>query len=337
MWFRAADIARRLRRLCVSFRLCAALRRAVNISHCETFTARILACFSALNGQGVQAGPPRARKLPAPMNPTSDTGAAELLANLSVGTIVLIALALTVLRILLLSIKSAPTRRDAPPEVLPSARSAAEILESLIIAGVLVFLIIRPFFVQAFYIPSESMEPTLMGHDAGANLNDQRTHNDTIHDHIFVDKLRYRFSEPQHGDIIVFKAPKSADSEDLYNGRPQKENVLIKRLIGLPGDTIYVHDKTVFRNGKPLDECCFDPQHPTPKHYIKEPIADPQPTQAMYATSQALKLGPGQLFVMGDNRNDSNDARFWGPLDRDRVMGKAVFVFWPPSRIRVLH
>lgn len=271
------------------------------------------------------------------MNPSSDTGAAELLANLSVGTIVLVALGLTILRLLLLSIKAAPARRDAPAEVLSSARGAAEILESLIIAGVLVFLIIRPFFVQAFYIPSESMEPTLMGHDEGTNANDQRSHSDTIHDHIFVDKLRYRLSEPQHGDIIVFKAPKEADSDDVNNGRPPKENVLIKRLIGVPGDTIFVHDKAVYRNGQRLDECCFDSSHPNPNHHIKEPLSDPQPPQAIFAVNEPLKLGPGQLFVMGDNRNDSNDSRFWGPLTRDRVMGKAVFVFWPIRRIHVLH
>src|SRR6266567_9183127 len=99
-----------------------------------------------------------------PMNPT-DTPASELLANLSVGMVILIALGLTLLRLVLLSIK---TRRPGkPPEVASMARGLAEILESLIIAGVLVFLIIRPFFVQAFYIPSASMENTLLGHDAG--------------------------------------------------------------------------------------------------------------------------------------------------------------------------
>lgn len=267
------------------------------------------------------------------MNPginPSDTGAAELLANLSVQTIALVAFALTILRSMLLSIKSrsADGKQD---QINPSARGIAEILESLIIAGVLVFLIIRPFFVQAFFIPSESMEPTLMGHDQGAD----HEHTDTIHDHIFVNKLVYRYSEPQHGDIIVFKAPASADAESLNLGRPQKENILIKRLIGIGPDTIEVKEGVttdgkpayfVYRNNVRLDE-----------PFIKEPLSDPQPDHAIYGVNQPLHLKPGELFVMGDNRNNSNDSRYWGTLERTRVIGKAAFIFFPFNRIRALH
>lgn len=267
------------------------------------------------------------------MNPASDTGAAELLANLSIQTIALIALGLTILRVMLLNIK---TRQTGRPEVVPAARGLAEILESLIIAGVLVFLIIRPFFVQAFYIPSESMEPTLQGHDAGPNRDSTADYPDTIHDHIFVNKLIYRFEEPQHGDIIVFKAPKNADME--HEPGKQVENILIKRLIGLPGDTIEIkpgiakdgtHADFVYRNGVKLNE-----------PYTKEPMVDPQPYMAIWGVRPPhfpLHLEPGQLFVMGDNRNNSNDSRFWGTLDRSRVIGKASVIFFPFSRIRVLH
>ncbi|HEV2471786.1 MAG TPA: S26 family signal peptidase, partial [Chthonomonadales bacterium] len=148
------------------------------------------------------------------MNPATDTPASELLANLSIGTVVAIALCFTLARLALLYIK-APARAGGPSEPAPIARGLAEIFESLIIAGVLVFLIIRPFFVQAFYIPSESMENTLLGHDAGTNILTGVTHNHTVHDHIFVNKLVYRYSEPQRGSIIVFRAPKSADGEDM--------------------------------------------------------------------------------------------------------------------------
>lgn len=254
------------------------------------------------------------------MNPATDTGATEFLANLSVGTIAAIALALTILRLVLLR-PTAPALPGRPPEIPAYARSIAEILESLIIAGVLVFLIIRPFFVQAFYIPSESMEPTLLGHTEGSN-----GHNDTVHDHIFVNKLIFRYSDPQFRDIIVFRAPKEADAESLSLGRPQQENVLIKRLIGLPGDTIEVKNGAVYRNGQKLDE-----------PYIKEKMDDPQPPKACYGVEKPLKLGPDELFVMGDNRNDSNDSRFWGPLKRDRVIGKANLIFWPVNRVRMLH
>ena len=113
------------------------------------------------------------------MHTTSDAGVPELLANLNVPTIVLIALALTFLRLVLLSLK-VTTPPGRPQETHPAARSLAEILELLIIAGVLVFLIIRPFFVQAFYIPSESMEPTLLGHDPGHNLVTDVDHTDSV-------------------------------------------------------------------------------------------------------------------------------------------------------------
>src|SRR5438445_12904442 len=136
------------------------------------------------------------------MNPTSETGVGEIFASLSVGMITLIALALTMLRIMLLSFRA--PRCGKPDDVHPMARGIAEILESLIIAGILVFLIIRPFFVQAFFIPSESMENTLQGHDAGTTQFGS-SHTDTIHDHIFVNKLVYRYSQPKRGDIIVFR------------------------------------------------------------------------------------------------------------------------------------
>ena len=98
--------------------------------------------------------------------PGAETGVTDVLANLSVDKVALIALVLTVIRLLLLN----PLRKAQPGKALESGgpvRAIAEVFESLIIALVLVFLIIRPFFVQAFYIPSESMEPTLLGHDAG--------------------------------------------------------------------------------------------------------------------------------------------------------------------------
>lgn len=250
---------------------------------------------------------------------TTETGATEFLANLSISTVVLIAFALTVLRILLL-LTGGSAASGRPREAHSVARGVAEIFESLIIAGVLVFLIIRPFFVQAFFIPSESMEPTLLGHD------EARGRPDTVHDHIFVNKLVYRYGDPHREDIIVFKAPKEADEESRRRSQPQQENVLIKRLIGTPGDTIEVKEGAVYRNGTRLKE-----------PYIKEPMDPGLEPKFKYAGRSPVTLGPGQLWVMGDNRNDSNDSRFWGPLDRSRVIGKASVIFWPLSRIRMLH
>lgn len=266
------------------------------------------------------------------MHTISDVGASELLANLSVPVVVLVALALTVLRLILLRRKV--RRPGKPPEAHPFARSVAELLESLIIAGVLVFLLIRPFLVQAFYIPSGSMEPTLLGHDAGRDLVTGVEYPDTVHDHIFVNKLAYRTGDPQRGDIIVFKAPPQADMEDKYLGLPLKENTLIKRCIGLPGDTIWIHDGGVYRkqpgqaNFVPLVEPYLDP---------KLPMENPQPPQAIFATQGPLKLEPGQYFALGDNRNHSSDGRFWGTIERKRILGKAAVIFFPFNRLRLLH
>ena len=285
------------------------------------------------------------------MNPATDQGATEFLANLSVGAIVAAALTLTLLRLLILQVSGAMNRRPTADTSL--ARGLAEILESLIIAGVLVFLVIRPFFVQAFFIPSESMENTLLGHDAGQSQTGA-FHKDTVHDHIFVNKLVYRYSRPHRGDIIVFKAPKEADAEHKYSGN-QVENVLIKRLIAVPGDNVEIkqgpdgHDH-VWLDGKMQDEFHNDKEGNLSsgfKYSIREPMDEGLEPNFVFGTATAkgdaktpggpIHLGPNQFWVMGDNRNDSNDSRYWGPLDDSRVIGKASLIFWPLSRIRVLH
>lgn len=243
-----------------------------------------------------------------------EVGATEWLANLSVSSIVLAAFVLTAVRLIL------------TPSRTAFARSITELIESLIIAGVLVFLIIRPFFLQAFFIPSESMEPTLMGHTAGLSQTGVN-YTDTVHDHIFVNKLAYRLGDPQRGDIIVFRAEKKAD----ITGGMQAENVLIKRVIGVPGDKIEIKPgpdgvMRVWRNDRVLNE-----------PYIKAPMDNPQAPTARYGVLAPLKLGPGEYFVMGDNRNNSNDSRFWGTVPRNRVIGKAALIFWPIMRIRLIR
>lgn len=248
----------------------------------------------------------------------ADVSATEVLANVSIGYIVMAAFLLTLLRLTLV-----PSRSSI-------ARSVSELVESLIIAGVLVFLIIRPFFLQAFFIPSASMEPTLMGHKPDDYRNDGKRYADEIHDHIFVNKLVYRYSNPQRGDIIVFKAEKKADKESPMRGEEPKENVLIKRLIGVPGDTLEMKPDAqgvnrMWRNEKPLDE-----------PFINGPM-NAIPYDGGFAVGSPLKLDKDQYFVMGDNRNNSNDSRFWGTVPRDRIIGKAVFKFWPPSRFGLIR
>jgi signal peptidase I len=243
-----------------------------------------------------------------------EAGAGELLANLSIGYIVLAAFVLTCLRLMMV------------PNRTPVGRSVSELTESLILAGVLVFLVIRPFFLQAFFIPTESMEPNLMGHDAGRSITGDNYPN-TIHDHLFVNKLAYRLGDPRRGDIAVFRAPKEADIEGGYT----RENILVKRVIGVPGDTIQVkraeHGAAkVWRNDVMLNE-----------PYIREPMQMSQQYGARYAVDAPITLKPGEYFVMGDNRNRSWDSRFWGVVTRDRIIGKVSFIFWPFSRIGFTH
>jgi signal peptidase I len=124
-----------------------------------------------------------------------------------------------------------------------------------------------------------------------------------LHDGEFVvvNRLAYSRHEPERGDIIVFHSPRNEDKR------------FIKRVIGLPGDEIVFNESTVFINGVPLEE-----------PYIKE--------LPSYANSQ-WNVGPGEVFVLGDNRDDSRDSRSWGNLRQEEIIGKAILVYWPLSEI----
>ena len=175
-----------------------------------------------------------------------------------------------------------------------------EYAESIIIA-VLLALVIRTFIVQAFKIPSGSMEDTL-----------------AIGDHILVNKFIYgskipfsgtsilKLRDPRQGDVIVFEYP-----ED-----PSKD--FIKRVVGTPGDTVEVKDKKVYVNGK---------VYANPHEVHKE--AEMIPKEANPRDNKdAVKVPPGSYFVMGDNRDRSYDSRFWGFVTTDRIKGLAFIKYW---------
>ncbi len=160
-----------------------------------------------------------------------------------------------------------------------------EYAEALIVA-VLLALVIRTFVVQAFKIPSGSMIPTL-----------------DIGDHILVNKFIYDFTTPKRGDVIVFKYPQD-ESRDF-----------IKRVIGLPGDTLEIQGRRVLINGKPLDESYA--------HFVdgaKSPME-----QEHFGP---IVIPPHKLFMMGDNRDRSMDSRVWGLLDESKVEGQAFVVYF---------
>lgn len=169
--------------------------------------------------------------------------------------------------------------------------------EALVIALVLAFFI-RSFVVQAFKIPSGSMLETLQ-----------------IGDHLLVNKFLYglkipftdkvfiEVSDPEFGDIIVFEFP-----ED-----PSKD--FIKRVIGLAGDVIEIRDKQVFRNGEKLEE-----------DYIRH--TDPNIIVGNRDNFGPVTVPEGVCFVMGDNRDESYDSRFWGFVKRETIKGKAWILYW---------
>jgi signal peptidase I len=185
--------------------------------------------------------------------------------------------------------------------------TAREYFESICIAVILA-LFIRTFVVQAFKIPTGSMENNLL-----------------IGDHLLVNKFVYGptlsnieqvllpIDEIERGDVVVFKYPE------------EPERDFIKRVIGLPGETLELRNKKVFINGQPLDE---------PYVQFLEPPVEGDPDDADYTDIDVRRqygpvtVPPDHYFAMGDNRDNSQDSRYWGFLPREYVKGKALMVYW---------
>ena len=181
-----------------------------------------------------------------------------------------------------------------------------EYFESIVIAVILA-LFIRTFVVQAFKIPTGSMENNLL-----------------IGDHLLVNKFVLGPSESRlerallplgtikRGDVIVFKYPEEPDRD------------FIKRVIGLPGETLELREKKVYINGKPLDEPYV--------HFLEPPsTASELHEQTSFDVRERygpVTVPPDHYFMMGDNRDNSQDSRYWGFLPRDYIKGKALFIYW---------
>jgi signal peptidase I len=168
----------------------------------------------------------------------------------------------------------------------------------VVVAAVGVALLISATSVQAFFIPSKSMESTLH-----------------VGDRVLVNKWSYRLHPIHRGDIVVFSKPKDEQASNI--------NDLIKRVIGLPGDKVSIANGHVYINGQQLNEPYLDPGT------ITAGVAG----QWQCTPQVPCVIPKGQIWVMGDNRSDSEDSRYFGPIPESSVVGRAFFRIWPINRI----
>ncbi len=183
---------------------------------------------------------------------------------------------------------------DAEPRLRGRARrkrsGAAVAIEWLVILALAltVALLVRATVVQTFFIPTPSMVPTLK-----------------VDDRLLVDKITLRTRDVRRGDIVVFERPETFTDTTIKD--------LIKRVVGLPGETLEGRDGAVWVNGKRLDE-----------PYLVKGV-----TTSDFAP---VKVAVDHYFVMGDNRPESFDSRFWGTVEREKIIGRALLRVWPPTR-----
>ncbi len=179
----------------------------------------------------------------------------------------------------------------------------------VVIGALVLALLIQQFLVKPYKIPSESMVPTL--------VKGQR---------VLVNRLGNNFTEPKVGNIYVFRPPGGCAERRVRGpararhrmpaGQPGKDpDTYVKRLVGQGGDRLEVREGLLIRNGKPVDE----------------PYA--QTCSGEICNIAEFTVPKGKFFMMGDNRGDSMDSRYWGPLPRDFIIGRAFATYWPPKRI----
>ena len=177
-------------------------------------------------------------------------------------------------------------------------------------------LLIQAFIVKPYRIPSPSMEPTL-----------------AIGQRILTSRLS---THPGIGDVVVFHPPAGADPAEPVCGNPsqgtdhaqacdrptaqESTQTFVKRVVGLPGDRISIVNGHVVRNGKTE----------------KAPYAEPCGGGPNCNFPETITVPPGEYFMMGDNRGESDDSRFWGPVPQKWIIGVAFFTYWPPDRIGTL-
>lgn len=216
------------------------------------------------------------------------------------------------------AVAEGPEAPATVPDHDPPARPSRRVEYPLLVAvAVGVAFVVKTFVAQAFYIPSASMVPEL-----------------AIGDRVVVSRLAYRLHEPRRGDVVVFDCPPRATCVHGSGGGPLPLRVLrgvleavglrqpsteefVKRVIGLPGERVEGRGGQVFVDGRRLVE-----------PYL--------PRDTRTSDFGPVVLGEGEYWVMGDNRANSQDSRFFGPVQRGSMVGRAIVRAWPPSRVGYL-
>jgi signal peptidase I len=195
-------------------------------------------------------------------------------------------------------------RPDAEERPRPRRRSFWAELPGLLLTALAIAVVIKTFLMQPFWIPSESMLPTI-----------------EVNDRVMVNKLSYKLGDPERFDVVVFPDPREPELEEsipeavirsvleAVGVRTRGRDDLIKRVIGLPGETVEIRDNRVLVDGAPINE-----------PYLGEVIM---------ANEGPFTIADGEVFVMGDNRNASFDSRRFGPIDLENLVGEAFLTIWP--------
>jgi signal peptidase I len=174
----------------------------------------------------------------------------------------------------------------------------------VVVVALVAAILLRTFVVQTFFIPSGSMDPTLK-----------------VGDRILVDKLAYHLHGVDRGNIVVFKRPANEDC----GGLPVAD--LVKRVIGLPGDTVSLRRGDVLIDGKQLHESWLPAS--------RQNVTYPGPAGQPYDLAKPYVVPANHYFMMGDNRKDSCDSRYWGPISRSLIVGKVDLRVWPITSLHI--
>jgi signal peptidase I len=195
-------------------------------------------------------------------------------------------------------------QNDTPKPHHSRSRTLLEYAVTVVVA-IVIALAVQAYIIKPYRVPTPSMANTVR---AG--------------DRVLIDRILYSHRDIERGDIVVFRGGPAVDNQ-----------VLLKRVVGLPGDVLSIEEGRLMVNGAPADD-----------GYVRPMGEGPEPTQpgpggpgAPWSLQTPYEVPPGAYFVLGDNRTDSFDSRFWGPVPREALIGRAMAVYWPIPGIRALQ